>query len=411
MEAIQFNFTLPRYVFGLLAAKFYPPLTWSGLSCTSLQQVPEPDLPGPQWVKIHTQLAGICGTDIGTITLSTSTYYQPLSSFPLTLGHEQVGVIAEIGPQVEGWQVGDRVVVEPTLWCAPRGFPKAEWCEFCRKGEVNRCTNTTLGDLAPGWGTGGCRDTGGSWSPAFTAHQSQLYRVPEHVSNENALLIEPFAVGLHAALQYMPPDESTVLIIGAGAIGLMLLAALRAAGSRARILITARYPFQVEAAKRLGADMVLNGGDLYKQIMEQNGSRLYSPTVGKRVLIGGVDITFECVGRDSTLDDALRLTKAGGKVVEVGMPGVTKGIDWSPIFDNELTVTSSYIYHHAEPWHGQLRSTFEIAIEMMARDGLDLSWMISGRYPLSSYDRALRENNNKRRHPIIKAVFEFPPRS
>jgi len=407
MNAIQFNFTVPRYVFGLIANKVYQPLLWSGLSCTSLKQVPEPELPGPEWVKVRTRLAGICGTDMGTITLKTSTYYEPLSSFPLTLGHEQVGVIADIGERVQGWQVGDRVIAEPTLWCEPRGFAKEDWCEFCQKGEVNHCTNTTQGNLAPGWGIGGCKDTGGSWSPVFTAHQSQLYRVPDTISDENAMLVEPFAIGLHAALQHMPADDETVLIIGAGVIGLMQLAGLRAAGSQARILITARYPFQAEAAKRLGADVILNGGDLYQQIADHNGGILFSPTIGKRVLVGGVDVTFECVGRDSTLDDALRLTKAGGKVVSVGMPGLARGIDWSPIFDNELTVTASYIYHHAEQWQGQTRSTFEIALEMMENGSLDLGWMVSRRYPVTEFDRALRENSNKRQHPIIKAVFEF----
>ena len=407
MNAIRFNFTIPRYVLGVIASKIYPPLLWNGPSCTSFKQIPEPQLPGQEWVKIRTQMAGICGTDTGTITLKTSPYFVPLSSFPLTLGHENVGIISEVGEQVEGWKIGDRVIAEPTLWCAPRGFGKEDWCEFCLKGETNRCANTTRSELAPGWGIGGCRDTGGSWSPLFTAHQSQLYRVPESVSDENAILVEPFACGLHAALQNMPADEETVLILGAGSMGLMQLAGLRAAGSKARILITARYPFQVAAAERLGADLVLTGGDLYQQIADECGGRLYKPPIGKRVLAGGVDTTFDCVGSDSTVNDALRLTKAGGRVVVVGMPGLTFGVDWAPIFDNELTVIASYTYNHANVWQGQTRSTFEISLELMEKGELDLSWMITHRYPLNDFDRALRENFNKRQHPVIKAVFEF----
>ena len=407
MDAVQFNLTIPRYVIGKILYKVYPPLLWSGISCTSLKQVPEPDLPGPEWVKINTRLAGICGTDMGTITLKTSTYYEPFSSSPLTLGHELVGEIAEVGAQVHGWQLGDRVIVEPTLWCAPRGFAQEEWCEFCRKGEVNRCTNIARGAISPGLAIGACKDTGGSWSPVFVAHQSQLYRVPDSVSDENALLVEPFACGLHAALQNMPADDHTVLILGAGTIGLMQLAGLRAAGCKAKILITARYPFQVEAARRLGAQVLFNGGDLFQQISEHTDGRLYIPIMGKRVLVGGVDVTFDCIGKDSTLDDAIRLTKAGGKVVLVGLPGMPRGIDWTPIFDNELTVTASYIYHHVDQWQGRTRSTFEIALEMLEKGDLDLGWMVSRRYPLASYDRALRETSKKRQYPIIKAVFEF----
>jgi threonine dehydrogenase-like Zn-dependent dehydrogenase len=373
----------------------------------SYKDIPEPELPGPAWVKLNTKLAGICGTDMSTITLSTSTYYEPFSSSPFTMGHEMVCTIAEVGPEVEGWQVGERVIVEPTLWCAPRGFAEEDWCEFCQKGEPNRCTNVAHGDLAPGMSTGACADTGGSWSRVLTAHQSQLYRVPDNVSDENALLVEPFACGLHAALQNMPADEDTVLIIGAGTIGLMQLAALRAAGSKAKILITARYPFQAEAAEKLGADEVLTGGDVYQQIADRTSGKLYTPMIGKRVLLGGVDHTFECVGADSTLDDAFRLTRAGGRVTIVGVPGVAKGIDWSAIFDNELTVSASYIYHHNEQWQGETRSTFDITLEMMGSGELDIGWMVNRRYPLDDYSQALRDFRDKKSHPVIKSVFEF----
>jgi len=407
MKAIRFNVTIPRYVIGKAAEKIYPPLLWSGISCLSYQEVPEPELPGPDWVKIDTRLAGICGSDTSTIALHTSPYFEPFGSSSFTMGHEQVGVISEIGSGVEGWSVGDRVVVEPTLWCAPRGFPQDQWCQYCLNGELNRCANVAHGVLSPGKLIGFCAETGGSWSKTFTAHRSQLYRLPETVSDENALLVEPFACGLHAALQNMPDDKDTVLIIGAGTIGLMQLAALRAAGSKARIIITARYPFQAEAAEKLGADEVLSGGDLYAQIEERTAGRLYTPILGKRVMVGGVDMTFDCVAVGSTIDDAFRLTRSGGKVVIVGMPGLEKGIDWSPVFDKELTIVASYIYNHADVWQGETRTTYDIALEMMAGGDLDLGWMISRRYRLDEYGRALSEFRDKKNHPIIKSVFEF----
>ena len=130
---------------------------------------------------------------------------------------------------------------------------------------------------------------------------------------------------------------------------------------------------------------VLTGGDLYQQIAERTNGKLYTPLIGKRVLRGGVDHTFECVGADSTLDDALRLTRAGGKVTIVGVPGIAKGIDWTAIFDKELTVTASYIYHHADQWQGETRSTFAITLEMMASGALDIGWMVNRRYALDDY--------------------------
>ncbi|MEN8241920.1 MAG: zinc-binding dehydrogenase [Chloroflexota bacterium] len=205
----------------------------------------------------------------------------------------------------------------------------------------------------------------------------------------------------------MPADDETVLILGAGTIGLMQLAALRALGSKANIIITARYPFQADAARRLGATEVLSGGDLYQQITERTNAALYKPMLGKRVLVGGVDRTFECLGKDSTLDDALRLTKPGGQVIIVGVPGLAKGIDWTSVFIQELTVTASYIYDHAESWQGSTTSTFAITLEMMASGELDIGWMVTHRYPLEGYDTALRQIANKKQHPVIKPVFEF----
>ncbi len=125
------------------------------------------------------------------------------------------------------------------------------------------------------------------------------------------------------------------------------------------------------------------------------------------MLVGGVDYTFDCVGVGNTLDDSLRLTRSGGKVVIVGMPGQEKGVDWSAVFDKELTITASYIYNHADVWQGETRSTFDITLEMMASGALDIGWMVSRRYRLDEYGRALSDFRDKKSHPIIKSVFEF----
>ncbi len=407
MKAIRFNINKPRYAVGLALKRLYKPVLWNGLSNTSIQEIPEPDLPGDEWVQIKTRYGGICGTDMSTIQLETSPYYSPFSSSPFTLGHENVGTIAEVGKGIDGWKVGERVIAEPTLWCAPRGFSKEDWCEYCARGVVNQCLHTLQGDIDAGLIIGACRATGGSWSRYFTAHQSQLYRVPENINDENALLVEPFACGLHAALQYFPDDDETVLIIGAGTIGLMQLAALRALGSRADILVSARYHFQADAARKLGATQVLNGGDLYAQVAEYTGASLHKAIIGKRVLIGGVARTFECVGSGSALDDALRLTRTQGHVVIVGVPGIVNKVDLTALFDKELQVNASYIYHHAESYQGKTRRTYEIALEMMASGQVDLGWMVNRRYKLDEYGKAFKQIGNHKRHAIIKAVFEF----
>lgn len=406
MKAIQFDASIPRYALGLAGQKVSPAVLWSGLSCTAMHDVPEPQLPNDEWVKIKTRYGGICGTDIGTIHLHTSPYLSPFSSFPFTFGHENMGTITEVGARAGDFQVGERVVVEALLWCKPRGF--SELCRYCARGEINLCERMTQGTLAPGVQPGFCRDTGGSWSEYYLAHVSQLCRVPDNVSDENALLVEPFAVGLHAALQYPPRDDETVLIMGAGVIGLLTLAALRATGSRAPIWMVARYDFQADAARKLGATLVINGKqDYYAEIAKRTGGELLKPVIGKHVLYGGgAQVTYECVGSDSSIDDSLRLTGNGGRVVLVGVPGITKNLDWSPMFSREMQVLSSYIYNHAEPYKGEKRSAFDIALELM-QNGLDLSWLVTHKFKLDEYARAFALLENRGSSKAIKAVFEF----
>jgi len=408
MKAIRFKVTIPRYISGKTLGKVIPGFLWGGQSCTYLADISKPELLDDEWVLVKTRYGGICGSDMSAIHLHASPYFSPLVSPSYTMGHENVGYIEALGAAVVDWQKGERVVVEPTLWCVPRGFK--EPCKFCARGEINRCERTSEGDLSPALGIGNSQDTGGSWSAYFLAHKSQLYRIPDHISDENALMVEPFATGLHGVLESFPTDKDKVLIIGAGTIGLCTLAALRALGSQAEILILARYPFQAEAAQKLGASKVIlpaKDGDFYDEIAGLTSAKVYQPILGKRVVIGGVDLTYECVGSDNSLDDAMRLTRSGGRVVLLGMPGIAKGVDWSSIFVHELDIKGAYIYHHAESYQGKMWKTFDLAIELMAKGEIDLGWMVTHKFQLNDYKHALSMMGSRSKSQAIKAVFEF----
>jgi threonine dehydrogenase-like Zn-dependent dehydrogenase len=408
MKAIQFNFTIPRYILGLVLGKVSRKIFWSGLTCTDYKEIPTPDLPGDDWVMIKTRYGGICGTDTSTVFLVLSPYLTPFASFPLTLGHEGVGRIAKIGTDVSDWQVGQRVVVEPVLWCKPRGFE--ELCRFCARGEINRCERFTEGDLAPGIQIGACRDTGGSWSPYFVAHKSQLYPVPEEVSDENALMIEPFAIALHAVLQNYPEDTDKVLIIGAGTIGLLTLVALRALGSQAEIVVLGKYGFQTEAAQKLGASQVILGdrnNGYYEEIARWSDGSVKNPALGKPIVIGGVDSTFECVGNQGTLDDSMRVTRNGGKVILMGAPGVIKGLDWSSIFTQELSVKAANLYNHVETHNDKEWKTFDLAIELIASGEVDLGWLVTHKYQIEDYKKAFDLTYQRGKNQAIKIAFQF----
>jgi len=407
MKAIRFNFTMPRYVLGLVLGKLSPKFYWSGLTCTDFKEIPEPELPGDDWVKVKTILGGICGSDTSQVKLILSTYYEPLNSPQHTIGHENVGRIADIGVGVDNWQVGDRVIVEPLLWCKPRGYK--DLCRYCAQGEINRCERFSDGDIAPGIQVGACLDTGGSWSSYFVAHKSQLFRIPENISDENALLIEPFSSSLHAVLNNFPQDNDKVLIVGAGTIGLGVLAALRALGSKADIRVLGRHGFQADAARKLGASQVVKidrNDDYYSEIADWSGGSVKQPPIGRGIVIGGADLTFECVGMSSSIDDAMRLTRNGGRVILVGAPGVIK-MDWTSIDSQELEVKSSFYYNHAETYNGVQWKTFDLTIDLMANGKVDLGWLVTHKFQLKDYKHAFEMSNKRGKNQALKIAFDF----
>lgn len=410
MKAIRFHVSVPRYALGKALGKLSARMLVGPQACTRYQTVDPPALPGPDWVRVATRYGGICGSDLGAIGLHSSPYFEPLTSFPYTFGHENVGRIAEVGPDAGDFEPGQRVAVEPILPCAPRGIDPP--CPFCAAGEVNRCENFTEGSLAPGTFIGYCRDTGGAWSNEFVAHRSQLHALDDTVSDEHGVLLDPIAVGLHAVLLDPPTKGETVLIQGAGTIGLTVLAALDALECQVNTIVVARHPHQAEATRRLGAGEVIGpavGTDPFDEVARLTGAKVLKPMLGERVVVGGVDRAYECAGTDASLDASLRLTRAGGRVVLVGVPGLARGIDWSSMFLNELTVISSFAYHHAERHQDRTLSTFELALELIRTGRIDLAWMITHRFDLADHARAFKLHRARGATGLIKAAFEFHP--
>jgi L-iditol 2-dehydrogenase len=405
MKAVAFSAPIPTYLTTLLAGKLNDALYVGPHACTRLVDVHDPPLPTENWVRIRTRMGGICGSDLNVITLKASPSTSPFSSFPFVIGHENVGDIVETGRAVRGVRVGDRVVVNPLLCCEPRGI--ASPCDACATGHHSRCAHFTDGPIAPGMLVGTTRGLGGSWGEMFVAHETQLVRVPDSVADEEAVLVEPLACSVHAVRSAMPEPRERVLVIGAGSIGLLNLATLKALARACHVTVLARYPFQADHATRLGADRIVFGrGNYLPELAEAGEARLLKPIIGKPVGVGGFDRTFICIGGARATDDAMRITRAGGTLVLLGNSAKMDGIDWTPLWLKELTLRGSLCYgehRHLSP----TRDAFREAADLTASRAVSLKALVTHLYPLADYRTALATAMDRQGSGSIKVAFKF----
>jgi L-iditol 2-dehydrogenase len=405
VKAISFAAPIPTYLTTLLAGKLSESLYLGPHACTRLTDIDTPALPTDRWVRVRTRMGGVCGSDLNVITLKASPSTSPFSSFPFVIGHENVGEVVEIGHAVRGARPGDRVVVNPLLCCEPRELESA--CEPCTRGQHSRCAHFTDGAIAPGMLIGTTRGLGGSWGEMFVAHETQLVRVPETMTDEEAVLVEPFACSVHAVRSNVPSQGERVLVIGAGSIGLLTVAALQALAPSCHVTALAKHPFQAELATRLGAERVVFArGDYLAELADAGGVRLLKPIIGKPVGVGGFDRTFICIGGARATDDAMRVTRAGGTVVLLGNSAKMDGIDWTPLWLKELTLRGSLCYgehRHVSPG----RDAFREAAELLSSRALSLGALVTHVFPLAEYRSALATAMDKKASGSIKVAFKF----
>jgi L-iditol 2-dehydrogenase len=409
MKAITFAAPIPTYLLTLAAGAVSKRLLVGPHACTRYADVESPALPGPEWLRVRTRLGGICGSDLAVVSLKASPSTSPFSSFPFVLGHENVGTVEELGSAAHGFTVGERVVVNPLLSCVPRAIDPP--CPACRGGQPSRCEHFTDGAIAPGMLIGTTRGLGGSWGEGFVAHRSQVLRVPEAVSDEAAVLVEPFACSVHAVRGALPAAWERVLVVGAGSIGQLTLAALRALAPGAAVTVLARHGFQAEHATRLGAARVVMGrGDYLESLASAAGARTLRTIIGPPAAVGGFDRTFVCIGGTRGMDDALRFTRAGGTVVLLGNARGLDGLDWTPLWLKELTLRGSLTYggHGAEQVASHAGSTggdFEQALELIASGRAPVAPLLTHTFPLADHARALETATDKGRSKSVKVAF------
>lgn len=398
MRALVFSRKPARYAAAMVAGALKPG-GGAKVGPLRLRDVDPPELPGDDWVRVKPRLSGICGSDLATIDGHSSRYFEPIVSFPFVPGHEVVGELDD----------GSRVVVVPVLACAARGIEPP--CPACAEGEVNRCERLAFGHLEPGLQSGFCESTGGGWSTVMIAHRSQLVPVPDDLSDEAAVLVEPTACAVHAArsLAASAGPVGRVAVIGAGTLGLLTIAALGKLTSATEIVATAKHPEQRRLARELGADVVVSAGaELARYIRSATGSMVLGGPTGAGSangsggasghggqLTGGVAQVVDCVGTDTSLAQALQVVAPGGTVLVVGMPGVTT-LDLTSLWHREVALRGCYAY---------VRDDFDAAIDLV-RD-LDLARLVTATYPLARYEDAIAHAANAGSRGAVKIAFDL----
>jgi L-iditol 2-dehydrogenase len=369
-----------------------------GLRLTESRSVPLPD---HNWLRLRPLLSGMCGSDIALLAGRSGPALSPFTSFPAVLGHEVVAEITECGSGAHGLDVGDRVVVDPFISCQMRGL---EPCAFCSRGQRCLCTQSAEGALAPGMLIGFCRDLPGSWSEEMVVHREQVFRVVTEISNDRAVLVEPFSVALHAVLRLPPEPGSRVLILGGGTVGLLVLAALRLLEMECHVTVVAKYPFQAAMAKTLGADVV--HARVHDAAIDVTKAKPYRPLKGPRVYTGGFDWIYDCAGTARTVDESMRVARPDGKVIMVGCAGEVSRLDLSFIWARELHITGSYGYSLERDVDGQPH-TFEIALDLL-KSNVDypLADLVTHRFSLADWPKAVSVNLHRGRSGAIKTIFD-----
>lgn len=399
MKSMYLDTDMPRILLtkGLSTFWKYAPL--SGVSPVRYAEIAEPNLPGPNWVKVKNKMCGICGTDVHLMFLEVSPTVSWAAGLPfkrIFLGHEAVGEVIEVGGGARELSRGDRVVLRYyTPNCFNRELePK---CPMCQNGDYLLCTNPQSDGLADN-GTAG-------FSPVMVAHKSQLVKIDDAISDTEAVMIEPYACAVRAVLTQPPQEGDKVFVIGAGTIGLAIIAVLAAISPRTEIYVLARHPHQAAMAKRLGAKEVITEAAVYKEVTRITGGKYIRGMFNNENVIGGFDIIYDAIGNDKTLRDALRWVRGKGTVVLVGANFAPEHLDYSPVLGQEVRLIGSNSHGMEEDFRGKKMGTFEVVLALHREGKIDLSGFVTHTFPVDEFRKAMRVVFDKKNEKSIKVAL------
>ncbi|HZA12976.1 MAG TPA: L-threonine 3-dehydrogenase [Myxococcaceae bacterium] len=308
----------------------------------TMRDVPRPEI-GPTDVLIKVRKAAVCGTDIHIFNWDE--WSRKNVKIPTTLGHEFMGEVAEMGSEVTGFQIGDRVSAEGHITCGH--------CRNCRAGKRHLCRNTV--------GIGIHRN--GAFADYVAVPAVNVFKVPKSVPDEIAAFFDPLGNAVHTALSFDLTGED-VLITGAGPIGCMAAAIARHVGARF-VVVTDLNDYRLELARKLGATRTIN---------VERAPLL--DTMNELGMTEGFDVGMEMSGSGSALRQMLERMNHGGRVAILGIPSGEVSIDWSQVIFKGLILKGIYGREMFETWY---------KMASMLTSGLDVSPVLTHRFPADRY--------------------------
>jgi L-iditol 2-dehydrogenase len=306
-----------------------------------VEEVPDPS-PGPGEVLVKVRACGICGSDVHGMDGSTGRRIPPV-----IMGHEAAGEIVEAGPDAQDWRVGERVTFDSTVYCGT--------CWHCRRGDINLCDNRRVLGVS-------CQEyrRDGAFAEYVAVPRHILYRLPEGLGFPRAALAEAVSIACHGVHRLPARLDDSVVVVGAGIIGLLVVQVLRAAGFGMVVAIDVA-PERLELARRLGADAALQptDPDLRARILELTGGR-------------GADAAVEAVGSTAAFRTALDCVRKGATVSLIGNLSPQVEMPLQAMVTREVSL------------HGSCasRGEYPAAIAMIARGRIDVDSLISATAPL-----------------------------
>jgi len=405
MKALQFNVNIPKFIAAKsLGAIFGDRVFYKGpVKTLRLADIPEPALPSSDWVKLKTVYCGFCGSDLNLMRLHDSPTASPFTSFPCVIGHEIAAEIVEAGSGVSGFKPGDRVAVNPVLACEQRGISPP--CPGCQAGRPSCCENFAEGSLPPGMFTGINSGINGGFAPYLVAHKSQLFRVPDGLPMESAVMTEPLAVALQALFDNLPTDNENILVIGGGVIGNLIIQSARALVPSCRIFVMEPSSHAAALALTSGADEVIPAKQVFSHTARITGAKVYKPLLGMDIPMGGFSRIYDTVAAKSTLNLSLRLLAGMGSLSIVGIGGDVK-LDLTPLWLKLQTVKGVYAYGEVA-YNGKKQQVFDIALQLMKEGRIKTDILVTHRFSLTDYLKMIEVNLDKAKHQAMKTVVSF----